>query len=118
MTTLTATTTTVNVRQSREWTLAERVIASYLNKQEGVDAVHVTDTTAAIIYTSHAYDDGNYTPAEHAGRCYDSEELREGYAPLIAFAVNDFCQANNFSEVLIAINTDDDRELLVIRQSR
>jgi len=116
MTTIPAT-ATVKVRQSREWALAERVIADYINNLDDVDAIRFTDTSSGIHFTAYVYSEGEYEQASYVPHYYDTDDFSSDVAPIVAFALNDLCQAYEMTDGIIAVNTDNDKELLLTRTS-
>ncbi len=112
----TATRTPVaTVRQSEEFILTERVIAEHIARLDGVDALRFTDTESALHYTPYAYQDGEYVQAAYVPECYDIDDLNQHVAPLIATALNEFCQTHDVADGLIAVNPDNSSELLLYR---
>lgn len=111
----TATRTPVaTVRQSEEFTLTERVIAEHIESLNA-DALRFTDTASALHYTPYAYQDGEYVQAAYTPQCYDIDDLNQHIAPLVATALNEFCQTHDVADGLIAVNPDNSSELLMYR---
>ena len=103
------------VRQSEEFTLTERVIAEHIARLDGVDALRFTDTESALHYTPYSYNEGEYSQADYAPECYDIDDLNQHTAPLVASALNEYCQVHNVTDGLIAINPDNSYEFLLYR---
>ena len=102
-------------RQSQEFTLTERVIAAYINSVDGVDALRFTDTASALHYTPYSYQDGEYSQADYAPQCFDIDDLNQHVAPLVAAALNEYCQVHDVTNGLLAVNPDNSSELLLYR---
>ena len=112
----TATRTTVaTVRQSEEFTLTERVISEHINSVEGVDALRFTDTASALHDTPYAFQDGEYVQADCAPQCFDIDDFNSHTAPLVAAALNEYCQTHEVANGLLAVNPDNSSELLLYR---
>ena len=103
------------VRQSQEFTVTERVISEHINSIDGVDALRFTDTPNALHYTPYAYQDGEYVQADYAPQCFDIDDLNQHIAPLVAAALNEYCQAHDVADGLIAVNPDNSFQLLLYR---
>ena len=112
MTTTTTRTPVATVRQSEEFTLTERVIAEHIESLNA-DALRFTDTATALHYTPYAYNEGEYAQANYVPECYDIDDLNQHTAPLVASALNEYCQVHNVTEGLIAVNPDNSSELLL-----
>ena len=109
----TATRTSIaTVRQSEEFTLTERVIAEHIASLDA-DALRFTDTADALHYTPYAYNEGEYVQAAYVPECYDIDDLNQHVAPIVATALNEFCQTRDVADGLIAVNPDNSRELLI-----
>ncbi len=103
------------VRQSEEFTLTERVISEHINSVEGVDALRFTDTPNALHYTAYIHQDSEYVQADYAPQSFDIDDLNQHIAPLVAAALNEYCQAHDVADGLIAVNPDNSSELLLYR---
>jgi hypothetical protein len=112
--TTTTRTPIATVRQSQEFTLAERVIAEHIESLEA-DALRFTDTEEALHLTPYSYQDGEYSQANYAPQCFDVEDFNSQTAPLVAAALNEYCQTRDVADGLIAINPDNSYELLLYR---
>ena len=115
MTTAISRTPVATTRQSQEFTLTERVISEHINSVEGVDALRFTDTANALHYTAFVNQDGEYVQADFAPQCFDLDDLNQHVAPLVAAALNEYCQVHSVSDGLIAVNPDNSSELLLYR---
>ncbi len=106
---------TATVRQSEEYLLTERVIAEHINSIQNINALRFTDTANALHYTAYVYQDGEYIQSDYAPQCFDIDDLNQLVAPLVASALNEFCQVNDVADGLIAVNPDNSSELLLYR---
>ena len=113
--TTTTKTPVATARQSQEFTLTERVIAEHINSTNDVDALRFTDTANALHYTAYVYQDGEYVQADYAPQCFDIDDLNQHVAPLVAAALNEYCQVHSVTDGLIAVNPDNSSELLLYR---
>ena len=102
------------VRQSEEFTLSERVIAEHIESLNA-DALRFTDTANALHYTPYAFQDGEYVQADCAPQCFDIDDFNSHTAPLVAAALNEYCQTHEVANGLLAVNPDNSSELLLYR---
>ena len=102
------------VRQSEEFTLSERVIAEHIESLNA-DALRFTDTANALHYTPYAYQDGEYVQGAYVPECYDTDDLNQHVAPIVATALNEYCQTHEVTDGLIAVNPDNSFEMLLYR---
>lgn len=111
----TATRTSIpTIRQSEEFTLTERVISEHINSLDA-DALRFTDTDEALHFTPYSFQDGEYSQASYVPECYDIDDLNQHVAPLVATALNEYCQTHDITDGLIAVNPDNSYELLLYR---
>lgn len=113
--TTTTKTPVATARQSNEFTLTERVISEHISSLDGVDALRFTDTSTALHYTAYVYQDGEYLQADYAPQCFDIDDFNQHVAPLVAAALNEYCQTHDVTDGLIAVNPDNSYELLLYR---
>ena len=112
--TTTTRTPVATVRQSEEYTLSERVIAEHIESLNA-DALRFTDTANALHYTPYAYQDGEYVQGAYVPECYDTDDLNQHVAPIVATALNEYCQTHEVTDGLIAVNPDNSFEMLLYR---
>ena len=112
--TTTTRTPIATVRQSEEYTLSERVIAEHIESLNA-DALRFTDTANALHYTPYAYNEGEYSQAAYTPQCFDIDDFNSHTAPLVAAALNEYCQVHDVADGLIAVNPDNSFELLLYR---
>ncbi len=112
-TTISTPSAVTTVRQFREFTLAEHIICDYINNIPTVDAIRYTDTGNALHYTFYTYSDGEYQQSDYCPICFDVDDFNQGIAPIPAHALNEYCQHNGSRAGLIAVDTDDNRQLLI-----
>ena len=104
-----------SVRRSREFTLTEYVIAKHINQLDNADALRFTDAATALHYTPFVCKDGEYVQADYVPQCYDVEDFNQQIAPLVAHALNEYCQVHDVTDGLLAVNPDNATELLLYR---
>lgn len=110
-TTLNAVAVTKNLK---ELEVSERVIRDYILGLDECDALRFTYTpNSSIHYTPCVCEDGEYVEANYAPSYFDADEFHT--STLVAALVE--VAAANGNEGLIAVNADDDTNVLIYNEA-
>ena len=108
----TITTALAITKQLAELELSERIIRDYILSLDGCDALRFSyKADASLYYTPYVWDEGEYLQGNYTPSFFDADDF---YSSTLISALVELASTNG-SEGMIAVNPDNDSEVLLYR---